>query len=94
LRKCVTTTHLTLILKRKDNSPLSDDSDPQEEYSPLSVEEYSPQLVEDNPQLSDEISTKENTIDEYIPGIFEDDENQQSPRMEIDKVDIERYRNF
>ncbi|TXG69393.1 hypothetical protein EZV62_004328 [Acer yangbiense] len=70
----------------EDDSPLLDNSNPQNEYSPMSVEEYSP--------LLDEMSIEENTIEEYIPGTLEDDESQQSPRIEMDEEYIEGYRNF
>ncbi|KAK0572171.1 hypothetical protein LWI29_027194 [Acer saccharum] len=78
----------------EDDSPLLDNSNPQEEYSPMSVEEYSPQSVENYSPLLDEMSIEENTIEEYTPGMLEDDENQQSSRMEMDEADIEGYRNF
>ncbi|KAK0582022.1 hypothetical protein LWI29_020550 [Acer saccharum] len=78
----------------EDDSPLLDNSNPQEEYSPMSVEEYSPQLVEDYSPLLDEMSIEENTIKEYTPGTLEDDESQQSPRIEMDEEYIEGYRNF
>ncbi|KAK0585138.1 hypothetical protein LWI29_023904 [Acer saccharum] len=78
----------------EDDSSLLDNSNPQEEYSPMSVEEYSPQLVEDYSPLLDEMSIEENTIEEYTPGTLEDDESQQSPRIEMDEEYIEGYRNF
>ncbi|KAK0586055.1 hypothetical protein LWI29_000233 [Acer saccharum] len=78
----------------EDDSPLLDNSNPQEEYSPMSVEEYSPQLVEDYSPLLDEMSIEENAIEEYTLGTLEDDESQQSPRIEMDEEYIEGYRNF
>ncbi|KAK0574270.1 hypothetical protein LWI29_020737 [Acer saccharum] len=64
------------------------------EYSPLSVEEYSPQSVEDYSPLSNEMSIEEYTIEEYTPGKLEDDESQQTPRMEMDEADVEYFKNF
>ncbi|KAK0588328.1 hypothetical protein LWI29_038037 [Acer saccharum] len=69
----------------EDDSPLLDNYNPQEVYSPMSVEEYSP--------LLDEMPIEENTIEEYTPGTFEEDESQQSPRIEMDEEYIEGYRN-
>ncbi|KAK0604835.1 hypothetical protein LWI29_019987 [Acer saccharum] len=37
---------------------------------------------------------EENTIEQYTPGTFEEDESQQSPRIEMDEEYIEGYRNF
>ncbi|KAI9178225.1 hypothetical protein LWI28_024079 [Acer negundo] len=67
----------------EDDSPLLNDSNPQQEYSSLLVEDYSSQSVEIYLSLSDEMSTEENTIEEYTPGTLEDDESQQSPRITI-----------
>ncbi|KAK0595076.1 hypothetical protein LWI29_003245 [Acer saccharum] len=70
----------------EDDSPLLDNFNPQEVYSPMSVEEYSP--------LLDEMPIEENTIEQYTPGTFEEDESQQSPRIEMDAEYIEGYRNY
>ncbi|KAK0584267.1 hypothetical protein LWI29_010285 [Acer saccharum] len=70
----------------EDDSPLLDNFNPQEVYSPMSVEEYSP--------LLDEMPIEENTIEQYTPGTFEEDESQQSPRIEMDEEYIEGYRNY
>ncbi|KAK0583654.1 hypothetical protein LWI29_001017 [Acer saccharum] len=55
----------------------SSDSDPQEEYSPLSVEEYLPQPVEDHSVSSDDFDPqKENSqlpVEEFLPSLVEDD---------------------
>ena len=58
------------------------------------MEEYSPHSVEDDSPFADEMSIEENTIEEYTPGTLEDDESQQSPRIEMDEAYIEGYRNF
>ena len=57
------------------------------------MEENSPHSVEDDSPFADEMSIEENTIEEYTPGTLEDDESQQSPRIEMDEAYIEGFRN-
>ena len=76
----------------EDNPPLLNNSNPQEQYSPMAVEEYSPQSVENYSPLMDEMSI--DAIEEHTPGTPEDDESQQFPRIEMDEAYVEGYRTF
>ncbi|KAK0594999.1 hypothetical protein LWI29_002469 [Acer saccharum] len=76
----------------------SSDSDPQEEYSPLSMEEYSSQSVENNSPLSDDFDPQEEysplSVEKYSPQSVEDNSplsDDSDPQKENSPLSVEEY---
>ncbi|TXG57047.1 hypothetical protein EZV62_018360 [Acer yangbiense] len=76
----------------------SSDSDPQEEYSTLSVEDYLPQPVEDHSPSSNDFDPQEEnpqlSVEEFLPPPVEDDSpllDNSNPQAKYSPMSVEEY---